>query len=89
MNIGINIMNINEAKQIVENIFSPYDSEIEPNNEKTGTFDLVVFKDKSKSLTYGFSKLDISNMSKSRFRNLVKGKRKSLQEDYGFIFDKS
>jgi len=85
-------MNIDEAKQIVEEIFSPHDSEIEPNNKETGTFDLVVFKDKdkSKSGTYSFSQLDISNMSKSKFLILVKEKRKLLQgKNCGYIFDKS
>jgi len=83
-------MDIDEAKQIVEKTFAPLDSEIEPNNEKTGTFNLVVFKDKDKSGTYTHRQLDISNMSKSKFLILVNDKRKLLQgRKFGYIFDKS
>ena len=80
-------MDIDEAKQIVKDYFSPYDSEIEPNNENSGTFNLVVYKDKSKNGIYDFSQLDISNMSERRFLILVKETKKSLQKDCKFVFD--
>lgn len=83
-------MDIDKAKQIVEEIFAPHDSLIEPNDQQSGTFDITVFKDKSKSGTYSIFKLDISNMSKSKLLIIVKERREILKgEKYGFIFDKS
>lgn len=77
-----------QLNKIVKNYFSPYDSEIEPNSENSGTFNLMVYKDRSKNGTYNFSQLDISNMSKNRFLILVKETKKSLlQEDCKFVFD--
>ena len=79
-------MDIDEAKQIIANTFSPYDK-LEPNNEEAGTFDLIVYKDKTKNPTYIYQKLNINNMSESNFKKLIMTSKKSLEKDLGFIFD--
>ena len=80
-------MDIDEAKQIIANTFSPYDSELEPNSEKPDTFDLMDYKYRDKNGTYKYSQLDINNMSRSSFLILIQKTKKSLEEDCGFVFD--
>lgn len=80
-------MDIDKVKQIVKDSFSPYSSKLEPNNEKHVTFDLIVYKDKTKNPCYISQKLNINNISKIYFKNLILTSKKSLKDDLKFVFD--